>query len=152
MNLLHEKSMRVAFLLLGVMALLVGYKASQAQKEAKESHRVVFEVNVEGQETWTGILNNIESLQKGLGAEHTQIEVVAHGKGLSLLLKTDTMLQERLERISKTGVVFAACENTMRRKNVKKEDLLPLSTTVPSGITEVVRKQEAGWSYIKGGG
>lgn len=77
---------------------------------------------------------------------------MAHGKGLSLLFKTDTMLQKRLQRISQTGVIFAACENTMRRKDVKKEDLLPLATTVPSGITEVVRKQEAGWSYIKGGG
>jgi len=152
MNLLREKNIRAAFLILGVLALLLGYKASQAQKEAKESHRVVFEVNVDGQETWTGILNNVENLQKGLGTEHTQIEVVAHGKGLSLLLKTNTMLQERLERISKTGVVFDACENTMRRKDVKKEDLLPLAATVPSGITEVVRKQEAGWSYIKGGG
>ncbi|MCW3053698.1 MAG: hypothetical protein JWN14_2868 [Chthonomonadales bacterium] len=152
MNLLREKNMRGAFLILGVMALLLGYKASHAQKEVKEGHRVVFEVNVDGQETWTGILNNVENLQKGLGAEHTQIEVVAHGKGLSLLLKTDTMLQERLQRISQTGVVFAACENTMRRKDVKKEDLLPLATTVPSGITEVVRKQETGWSYIKGGG
>lgn len=134
------------------LALLNLHSASQAQGEKAKPHRVVFEVNVEGEETWTGILNNVQNLQKALGAEHTQIEVVAHGKGLSLLLATDAALKERLQQVASSGVTLAACENTMRRKNVKKEDLLPFTTTVPSGVTEVVLKQEAGWSYIKGGG
>ena len=51
--------------------------------------------------------------------------------------------------LSQAGVVFAACENTMKKKNVAKEDLLPFATTVDSGVAEVVRKQEAGWAYLK---
>jgi intracellular sulfur oxidation DsrE/DsrF family protein len=39
----------------------------------------------------------------------------------------------------------------MKKKNVRKDDLLPLATTVDSGVAEVVRKQEAGWSYVKSG-
>jgi uncharacterized protein len=39
----------------------------------------------------------------------------------------------------------------MRRLNVKQEDLMPFAVTVDSGIAEVVRKQEAGWSYIHAG-
>jgi len=76
---------------------------------------------------------------------------VTHGKGLGLVLKTNTALQKRLETISKSGVVLAACENTMRRKQVTKESLLPFATTVDSGIAEIVRKQEAGWAYIRSG-
>ncbi|MBA3883868.1 MAG: hypothetical protein H0X73_14470, partial [Chthoniobacterales bacterium] len=49
------------------------------------------------------------------------------------------------------GVVFSACENMMKKKNVTKEQLLPFATTTDSGIAEVIRKQEAGWSYIKSG-
>lgn len=140
------------FLTALALSTFMVHSMTQAQQRSPKMHRVVIEVNVEGQEAWTGILNNVENLQKALGQEHTQIEVVAHGKGLSLLLATDTPLKERLKQISDTGVVLAACENTMRRKNVKKEDLLPFSATVPSGVTEVVLKQEAGWSYLKGGG
>ena len=124
---------------------------SVAQEKKERMHRIVFEVNVDGQEAWGGILNNVENVQKAFGREHTQIEVVAHGKGLSLLLAADEPLKERLSKISESGVVLAACENTMRRKNVKKEDLLPFATTVPSGVAEVVLKQEAGWAYLKGG-
>ena len=39
----------------------------------------------------------------------------------------------------------------MKKKNVSKADLLPATTTVDSGVAEVVRKQEAGWSYVKSG-
>ena len=136
--------------IMGLVGLAV-HAISQVQVAKPLSHRIVIEVNVDGQESWTGILNNVQNLQKALGTDHTQIEVVAHGKGLSLLLATNEPLKERLKTISDSGVILSACENTMRRKNVTKQDLLPFAGTVPSGVTEVVLKQEAGWSYLKGG-
>lgn len=51
--------------------------------------------------------------------------------------------------LSEDGVVFAACENTMQKMNVTKEQLLPFVVTVDSGVAQVVRRQEQGWSYIK---
>ena len=114
-----------------------------------KKHRVVFEVNVDGAEQWQGLLNNVENLQKAFGRETTEIEVVAHGKGLGLILKTNEAMRERLQLVSGAGVGFTACENTMRRMNLKREDLMPFATTVDSGVAEVVRKQEAGCSYIK---
>lgn len=116
-----------------------------------QKHRVVFEVNVDGAEQWQGILNNIENLQKTFGRDTTKIEVVAHGKGLGLILKTNEAMRERLQSISNADVRFAACENTMRVMDVSKEDLMPFATTVDSGVAEVVRKQETSWSYIKSG-
>lgn len=116
-----------------------------------KKHRVVFEVNVHGTEQWQGTLNNVENLQKAFGRETTEIEVVVHGKGLGLILKTNEAMRERIQLISDAAVHFAACENTMRRMNLKREDLMPFATTVDSGVAEVVRKQEDGWSYIKSG-
>ena len=60
-------------------------------------------------------------------------------------------MRERLQSLSNASVRFAACENTMRSMNVKREQLIPFATTVDSGVAEVVRKQETGWSYIKSG-
>lgn len=119
------------------------------QKKAG-GHRAVFELTSGSEEVWTAVLNNVENLRKALG-ESTEVEVVAHGPGLNLYKKTATAFRERLQELSKRGVRFAACENTMRRQNVKKEDLFPEVTTVDSGVAEVVRKQEAGWSYVKSG-
>lgn len=133
------------------MAVMLGKSVSRAQEPKPKMHRIVFEVNVDGQDSWTSILNNVENLQQALGPDKSDIEVVCHGKGLSLILNTDLPLKDRLKRISDTGVIFAACQNTMKRKNIKFEELLPFSKTVPSGITEVVLKQEIGWSYVKAG-
>lgn len=114
-------------------------------------HQVVFEVTTDNPEQWEAVLNNVENVQKAFGAENTKIEVVAHGKGLGLVMKTNAARAERLQKLSEGGVVLAACENTMRRKDIQKEALLPFATTVDSGIAEVVRKQEADWAYIKSG-
>ena len=134
-----------------ILFLMVNLMVPVAEAVQGQQHRVVFELNTEGQEEWQSVLNNVENVQKALGSEKTEVEVVAHGKGLGLLLATNTAMKDRLKQLAEKGVVFAACENTMRRKNVKKEDLFPFATTVDSGVAEVVRKQEAGWSYIKGG-
>ena len=119
--------------------------------QEKKMHRIVFEVTTEAEAQWEAILNNVENVQKAFGKESTQIEVVAHGKGLGLLRTTNIGLKERIASIASGPARFAACENTMRRMQVKKEDLLPEAGTVDSGIAEVVRKQEEGWSYIKSG-
>ena len=122
-----------------------------AWAQEKKMHRIVFEVTTEVEGQWEAILNNVENVQKAFGKESTEIEVVAHGKGLGLLKKTNTGLKERISSIMSSQVRFAACENTMRRMKITKEDLLPGVGTVDSGVAEVVRKQEEGWSYIKSG-
>ena len=122
---------------------------AQTENTAK-THRIVFEVTMEGTEQWTGVLNNVENARKALG-NSTEIEVVAHSKGLGMLVAKDNSLADRIKKLAGEGVVFAACENTMKKKNVTKDQLLPSATTTDSGVAEVVRKQEAGWSYLKSG-
>ncbi len=95
-------------------------------------------------------MNNVEILRTALG-DATEIEVVAHSKGLGMLVAKDNGLTDRMKKLADDGVVFAACENTMKKRNVTKEQLLPFATTTDSGIAEVIRKQQTGWSYIKSG-
>ena len=81
--------------------------------------------------------------------------MVAHGKGLGMLLdktvSTNSDLKATLENLHANGVIFAVCENTMNKMQISKDQLVPLSTTVDSGVSEVIRKQEAGYAYIKSG-
>ena len=127
-----------------------GATPSNAENPPRK-HRIVFELTTEGAEQWTAILNNVENLREALGAADTQIEVVAHGKGLGIMLATNESASERMKKLADAGVVFAACENTMKRQKVSKDQLLPFVVTVDSGVAEIVRKQELGWSYIKSG-
>jgi intracellular sulfur oxidation DsrE/DsrF family protein len=129
---------------------LTTMNAQTEKPSASTTHRIVFEVTMEGVEQWTAVLTNVENLRKSLGAS-TEIEVVAHSKGLGLLVAKDNTLADREKQLVDGGVVFAACENTMKKKNITKDQLVPFAKTTDSGVAEVIRKQEAGWSYIKSG-
>lgn len=129
---------------------LTAMNAQTEKPSASTTHRIVFEVTMEGVEQWTAVLTNVENLRKSLGAS-TEVEVVAHSKGLGLLVAKDNTLADREKQLVDGGVVFAACENTMKKKNITKDQLVPFAKTTDSGVAEVIRKQEAGWSYIKSG-
>ncbi len=135
---------------------LTGLTAEAGKQPTNQMHKVVFEVAIDGAEKWEGALRNVENVQKSLGVKTTKIEVVAHSKGIGMLLaktaEANPELKATLEKLHASGVVFAVCENTMKKMQVTKQQLVPLATTVDSGVSEVIRKQEAGYAYIKSGG
>lgn len=135
---------------------LTGMTAEATKQSTNKMHKVVFEVAIDGAEKWEASLRNVANVQKSLGATTTTIEVIAHGKGVGMLLAktaaTNPELKATVEKLHASGVVFAVCENTLKRMQITKDQLVPLATTVDSGVSEVIRKQEAGYAYIKSGG
>lgn len=140
---------------IGVMAVicaaLVGVFAVVGAAPAPEKHRVVFQVVSEGDEQWDAVLGNVENMREAFGPQNTDVALIAHGKGLGMVIAANNKHAERMKTLADGGVAFVACENTMKKKHVTKDQLLPFATTVDSGVAEVVRKQEQGWSYIKSG-
>ena len=139
----------VALAALAIVSSLAVAMAPAQPASTGKKHRIVFEVTASEAESWQSLLNNVENVRGALGADQTEIEVVAHGGALGMLMTTNEAQSQRMKQLAADRVVFAACRNTMKRKNVAPDQLLPFVTTVDSGVAEVVRKQEAGWSYIK---
>jgi intracellular sulfur oxidation DsrE/DsrF family protein len=81
----------------------------------------------------------------------TQIEVVCHGPGLDMLVVSKSIVSEKINHFSEKGVVFNACEFSMKERKVEKEAIIKSAGYVNAGIIEIVSKQEQGWSYIKAG-
>ena len=111
-------------------------------------YRVVFDLTSNDQKTWDTILRNLENVKKELG-DKTQLQVVAHGGGIELFLKKKAFQTPRLIKLSQAGVKFVGCENTMKRKKIKRDELYPFVATVPAGLAEIIRKQQEGWAYLK---
>jgi intracellular sulfur oxidation DsrE/DsrF family protein len=135
----------ISILFLSVMALLF---TNSIHAQAIKEHKVVIQLNTADTASWSSTIGNIRNLQK-IWPNKISIEVVAHGKGLDLIVANKTHLANDVNALSKEGVVFAACENSMRKHNITKADLLPVAITVPSGVAEVILKQEQGWAYLK---
>lgn len=146
-----KKMVRLVFACLALFALSGVGKGQPPAHASVKAHRVVFELSTDHTPSWNALLNNVENVQAHFGAANTEIEVVAHGPGIGLVLKSNPALADRMEALSKQKVVFAACNNTLTRKKIPSEDLLPFVTVVPAGVAEVILKQEAGWAYVKAG-
>ena len=132
--------------LMAVLFALATATPAQAPK-----HKVVLQMNVAGNDSWNQLFGNIGNLQKAFGQKDVQIEVVFYGKGITALLKTNEAFKERLQQVASEGVILGACQNSMRQRKIVSADIFPFSTEVDSGVAEIVRKQEAGWSYVRAG-
>jgi intracellular sulfur oxidation DsrE/DsrF family protein len=136
----------------GLLALLPvsGLRAQDSPKPVK--HHVVVQVNFNGKDQWDELLRNVENLKKALGPDGgIEVEIVTHGKGVDLLTTKDPDLQARLKALADSGDIIAACGNTCRKKNLTAKNFGDYVRIVDAGVAEIVRKQEQGWSYLKGG-
>ena len=136
--------------IIALLFLLSASVVATAQDKQVKMHQVVMQLNTADTAVWSSMLGNIRNFQK-VWPGNVAIEVVVHGKALNFLVASKSHLVPDVEAMTKLGVVFNACENTMNKYGIKKEMLIPSVSSVPSGVAELVIKQEEGWSYIKTG-
>jgi uncharacterized protein len=127
-----------------------GVLSTSAQSATGKPHKVLFAVTSGDEADWNLALGNIRNLLAGLKPDPVEVEVVAFGGGI-VLVKGDSSVAADIAKLQADGVKFVACQNSMHARHLEVKDLLPNVPPVPSGIVEVVTKQEQGWIYIKGG-
>jgi intracellular sulfur oxidation DsrE/DsrF family protein len=131
-----------------ILSLIIAIFAVFAAQAQNPVHKVVIQLNTSDTLVWHGALKNISNLQAALG-KTTQIELVAHGSGIGILIDGKTTQKAKVAELAAMGVLFKACENTIRERKIDRATILTQAATVPSGVAEVVLKQEAGWAYLK---
>ena len=62
-----------------------------------------------------------------------------------------TQQADKIKELKAQGVIFAACENTLRERKIEKNEIVGEAVFVPSGVIEVVDKQMKKWAYLKAG-
>ena len=133
-----------------IMLIFVSTQLKAQNNVSEKVHHVVMQLNTADTAAWSGVLGNIKNFQK-IWPGKVEVEVVVHGKALNFLVASKSHLTEDIETLSKKGVQFSACENTMNKYGITKAMLLSSAKTVPSGVVELILKQEAGWGYLKAG-
>ncbi len=120
------------------------------QSHGARPHRIVIELNVSGDMAYHTVLGNAEHLLKAFAPDPVEVEIVCEGRGLRMLLEKSGRVAARIQCDSKLGVQFRACGNTVKAMKLNPKELPAFVRVVDSGVAEVVRRQEAGWAYLKG--
>ncbi|MCQ8213569.1 DsrE family protein [Cetobacterium somerae] len=112
--------------------------------------KTVFDINQE--ERWNTLIGNLKNVvkrMKEINSEYS-LEVVIMGTAINGIKKlSDIVEKDDLEELINQKVVFSVCNNTMKKYNVKKDELYDFIQIVPAGVIELVLKQQEGYSYIK---
>lgn len=139
--------------LLTLILTIIGTSALYAQQTDGvvdlKKHKIVMQFSDSDSLSQASVVGQVKNIRAAW--PNAQVEVVCHGPGLDLLIAAKSKVNNQVAEWSGKGVVFAACNNTMKRRNIKSEDLLLSIIVVPSAIIELTLKQEKGWAYIKGG-
>ncbi len=139
--------------LLSVLFILVCTGNLMAQQNDgvvdMKKHKIVLQFTDSDSLSQAIVLGQVKNIRTAW--PNADIEVVCHGGGLELLQTDKSKVTSQIVEWGGKGVVFAACNNTMKRRNIKKEDLLTPAIVVPSAMIELTLKQEKGWAYVKGG-
>jgi len=130
-----------------LLTLLFATVSAPAQTK---THRVLFALTSGDEVDWKLMLGNIRNLLSGVAPDAIEVEVVSFGPGIAFIQKGSSVEAE-ITALQEKHVQFMACENSMRMRKLTIADLVVGAHPVPSGIVEVVTKQEQGWTYIKAG-
>jgi hypothetical protein len=141
--------MKYINVLFAVMAFSLTFASpSVLAADGVKKHHVVFHVTDSDPARWNQVLNNAANLQKNVGKENIEIEVVANGPGLDMF-KLESQVGDRMGDAIKNGIEMKACATTMKAFKLTDKDLFPGVGTVPGGVIEIMQKEEAGWTYLK---
>lgn len=137
-----------AALLTSALSFGAGAANTPAQPGDAQRNRVVIQVSDAEPAKWNLALNNARNIQTDLGSANVDIEIVAYGPGIGML-KSDSVVGNRVEEAGKAGVKVVACENTMRAQKLTQADMLSGIGYVPAGVVALMQRQQQGWAYIR---
>ncbi|MBC7383006.1 MAG: DsrE family protein [Bacteroidia bacterium] len=149
------KKLFLAVILFAITVSVVAKKTKQtllnnvSVSKVTNQHKVVFQVTSEDTLVHKSLIKQLNNMLTA--APGTKIEVVCHGSGINILVMDKTIVHDKIQQMKNRGVLFMACENTLKERNIGKGKIISEARFVPSALIEIITKQEAGWSYIKDG-
>lgn len=114
----------------------------------KKIYRAVYELNSEDDKKITSTLKNIKNaLEDPRLVGKLKVELVVHG-GAVIVYKKDSSYEQQLLELLQKGVLLVQCENSIRQRNIKKEELFSFVSYVPTANAELIILQDQGWAIV----
>jgi intracellular sulfur oxidation DsrE/DsrF family protein len=119
-------------------------------------HHVAIHVDSDDEKIMIDALAAVGNLTATLtkGEETVRIELVANGKGLTMLRADTSPVGPPIMAFSERyqNLVFSACGATiaiLSRREGQDIPLFPFVRVVPAGVARLVELQEKDWAYLK---
>lgn len=139
---------RLVAAVLAATAISVHAADATAPAPAAAREQAIFAATDADPAKWNFVLGNIANALDGIGADRADIELVVYGPAIAML-KKDSAVADKLAAALGRGVRIAACQNSMRGFKIEAADLVPGVGVVPAGVVELIRREHAGYAYVR---
>jgi len=147
---MHQVALLRAVLLIVGLFFLAGLPVTAGEMGGTKN-KIVIQVSTDDKRTQKIALNNAVNLQKALGPDNIDIEIVAYGPGLGMLAEGSSQAS-RIPSLAMQEIKFSACGNTMKKMAKKKGSpvvLLEGVGEVQAGVLRIMELQQQGYAYVR---
>lgn len=150
---LRRLGFMAAALTMVVLAALVGLRTVSEEPSAVAEPRSKVVYHISNSDNAGAALRNLANHLEASPA--IKVVVVAHNDGVDFLLRgardeSGSPYAAAVSKFRERGVEFRVCKNTLVRRNIDSDEVIPGAVLVPSGIAEIGRLQsEEGYAYMR---
>ncbi|MDH5786508.1 MAG: DsrE family protein [Chromatiales bacterium] len=141
----------------GIAAVSSKVAAEEKEEELRfpgdpPDHHIVYQFNKADLGYQDHVIFSVGEMVRKYG-DNVKIVVVAFAEGIHILgqkpgREVKEEIRQRVSSLSKYGVEFHACGNTMKSLKWTEADLVPFARVVEVGAADLMELQEQGYSYI----
>lgn len=142
---------KVLSILLMALTLGLWQGAANAAPPAGGIQKVVLQISDPNPFKQTLVLNVANNIIKHYGSDKVELEIVAFGPGLRLLMDGNSNTG-RIQSLSDTGVRFSACSNTVKaftKALDEKPKLNANAEMVDAGVVRIIDLVNQGYVLVK---
>ena len=133
-----------------LMAMILSLASLSAVAAEQVKHRLLIQVSEDSVERLMAALNAAKFVQEQYGAPNVEIEIVVFGPGVQTLkYYAPKPVPDRVKQEKYNGIRILVCDYSMRAAKLRPSDMLREISYVPSGVVEIMEKEQLGWSYIR---
>ncbi|KAN0035824.1 hypothetical protein ACTA71_005115 [Dictyostelium dimigraforme] len=113
-----------------------------------KKYKAIYILNTSDQKKIESTLRNIRNAYNDQRLkDQLRIELIVFGEGVSVYMKSNPY-EPLLIQLKSFGTIFKQCENTIRDRNINKNELFDFVEYVPSANGEIILKQHQGYASV----
>ena len=113
-------------------------------------YKAIIQLTSSESKVYKSMIRQIFNLLDHLNGQ-VKIKIVCHGASGQFCMEKDNIHLEGINALLAKEVQIDVCRNMLVSNHIEPTELITGLKIIPSGIAELVIRQQEGWSYIKAG-
>lgn len=113
-------------------------------------YKAIIQLTSDDKKVHLSIIRQVNNLLDYFNGD-IEVRIICHGASLPFCTDENNLFRGEINTLIRRKVSIAVCQNMLASNKKTGSEMIAGLEIIPSGIAELVIKQQEGWSYIKAG-